>query len=133
MCFECVPHVHVLFVFALPSKGRSVRTNKTLQIDSIFLKHFQIVVGKIMANDGNQPYRCKQPRCHRKKGRRSSQHVICFCPTRFDGIEGYSSDDQNRSHKDSFKKWKVESGKWKVETRSIVFFFPLCTFHFRLI
>src|SRR3990172_5496491 len=94
MQLQRIAHVDVLVVAPAPMKSLALFALYSFDVDVAPFEKLQVVIGKIIADDADDPDRRKKTRRQGKIRRRTAENPLRRARWRFDGIEGDGSYDQ---------------------------------------
>src|SRR5262249_44778267 len=94
MHFERIAGIHVLMVATFPAERLAWKGGQSTDVDAAVDKYGSVIVGKVGADDSDQPGRLEETGRISEIGRRTTQSIIHRAVWRVDRIKGNRTDDQ---------------------------------------
>src|ERR1051325_11249436 len=98
MKLQRVAHVDVFMIASAPVKGVAFVALKTLKIDLPLIESLDVILGKILTDNANDPHRSEKTRTEREVRSRAAEDALGRAERRLDRIECHGTDDEN-THK----------------------------------
>ncbi len=87
--------VHILGVFTGPTEGFAIGKLHAVEIDVAGFEKFEVLLGKVFADDTDQVHRREKAGGDGGKGRRTAKKIFMLFFLSFDVVEGNGTGDKD--------------------------------------